>query len=111
MEPPRLPHHDAARCFRVNNKTTLTATIPGGTMPGARGGASMQKRPYDFEDIKRRREKGEKWASIAADYGRSKQAVEVAARRASAPGEVSVMKLATKLVRRVYKEVRREVQS
>jgi len=31
-------------------------------------------------------------------------------RRASAPGEVSVMKLATKLVRRVYKEVRREVQ-
>jgi hypothetical protein len=68
------------------------------------------KRPYDFEDIKRRREKGEKWASIAADYGRTKQAVEVAARRASAPGEVSVLKLATKLVRRVYKEVRREVQ-
>jgi hypothetical protein len=47
----------------------------------------MQKRPYDFEDIKRRRDAGEKWASIAADYGRSKQAVEVATRRAAAPGE------------------------
>jgi hypothetical protein len=71
----------------------------------------MQKRPYDFEDIKRRREKGEKWASIAKDYGRSKQAVEVATRRASAPGDVSVLRIATKLVRSVYKEVRREVQS
>jgi predicted transcriptional regulator len=67
------------------------------------------KRPYDFEDIRKRRDAGEKWASIAADYGRTKQAVEVAARRAAAPGEVSVLRIATKLVRSVYKEVRREV--
>jgi len=69
------------------------------------------KRPYDFEDIRKRRDAGEKWASIASDYGRTKQAVEVAARRASAPGEVSVLRLATKLVRRVYKEVQREVKA
>jgi len=69
------------------------------------------KRPYDFEDIKRRREKGEKWASIAADYGRTKQAVEVAARRHSSPGAVSVEKAAYKLANAALKWARQEVKS
>ena len=69
------------------------------------------KRPYDFEDIKRRREKGEKWARIAADYGRTKQAVEVAARRHSSPGAVSVEKAAYKLANAALKWARQEVKS
>ena len=67
------------------------------------------KRPYDFEDIKRRRDAGEKWASIAADYGRSKQAVEVAARRHSS-STVSVERAALKLAHAALKWARQEVK-
>jgi len=68
------------------------------------------KRPYDFEDIKARRIAGESWASIAATYDRTKQAVEAASRRHSSPGAVSVEKAATKLAHAALRWARQEVQ-
>ena len=69
------------------------------------------KRPYDFDDIRKRREKGEKWASIASDYGRSKQAVEVALRRHSSTGAVSVEKAAHKLAHAALRWARSEAKA
>lgn len=70
----------------------------------------MQKRPYDFEDIKRRRDAGERWASIAAHYGCSKQAVEQATRRHFAPKPGKLDKLAAKVARVAREEARRELR-
>lgn len=69
------------------------------------------KRPYDFDDIKRRRAAGESWASIAATYDRTKQAVEVATRRALSPGAVSVEKAAHKLANAALRWARSEVKA
>ena len=69
------------------------------------------KRPYDFDDIKRRRAAGESWASIAATYDRTKQAVEVASRRHSSTGVVSVEKAAFRLANAALKWARGQVKS
>jgi hypothetical protein len=68
------------------------------------------KRPYDFEDIKARRAAGESWASIAKSYDRRKQAVERAAARHFAAPPEAVEAIANRLVKAVFKQVRREVQ-
>ncbi len=70
----------------------------------------MQKRPYDFEDIKRRRDAGETWASIAVGYGCAKQAVEQAFRRHFAPKPTRILKLAAKVAKVAMEEARRELR-
>jgi hypothetical protein len=66
-------------------------------------------RDYDFDDIQRRREAGEQWASIAASYGRSKQAVEQVTRRHFAPKPTRLQKVAAKVAKVAMEEARREV--
>lgn len=64
---------------------------------------------YDFDDIKKRRAAGERWASIAAHYGCTKQAVEQATRRKFAPKPSRLEKVAAKVAKVAMEEARREV--
>jgi hypothetical protein len=67
-------------------------------------------RDYDFDDIKRRRDAGEQWSSIAERYGRSKQAVSQAMARHLAPKPTRLQKVAAKVAKVAMEEARRELR-
>ncbi len=67
-------------------------------------------RDYDFDDIQRRRAAGERWASIAAHYGCTKQAVEQATRRHLAPKPTRLQRVAAKVAKVAMEEARRELR-